>query len=149
MYLPPLDAMLKAVGATREQLNSGADVTIPAELLKLLIQAALASSDFNEAGYLSANPDVAAGVRAGAVPNARAHFIGFGYFEGRRGALPAVDEKWYLATYDDVAKALQTNKTEVRTAAEHFETVGVTEGRSPSARYESVAAHWKRVLLQG
>ena len=144
MYLPPLDAMLKAVGATREQLNSGADVTIPAELLKLLIQAALASSDFNEAGYLSANPDVAAGVRAGAVPNARAHFIGFGYFEGRQGATPEVDERWYLRSYPDVGSAVRAGK--LSSATEHFMVVGASEGRSPNVRYEGDAAQWKSAL---
>lgn len=146
MYIPPLKSMLETIGSTKEQFLDGKNISIPAELLKVILQAALASTEFNEAGYLAANPDVAAGIRLGTVPSARAHFVGYGYFEGRRGAMPAVDERWYLQTYQDVARALQSGTTELRTATEHFETVGAVEGRSPSARYEAFAEIWKKAF---
>ena len=43
---------------------------------------------FSEAGYLAANPDVAAAVRAGTCPDGRTHFEAFGKAEGRQLRLP-------------------------------------------------------------
>jgi hypothetical protein len=144
MYVPCFDSILRACGTDRSALNDASEVKIPLELLKFLLQTALVSSEFNEAGYLAANPDVAAAVRAGAIANARLHYIGFGYLEGRQGATPPVDERWYLATYPDVAEAVRTGQ--VGSAAEHFEIVGASEGRSPNPRQAEAALRWKRAL---
>jgi SAM-dependent methyltransferase len=43
--------------------------------------------NFNERGYLAANPDVAAAVKSGQVESGRAHFEAFGRKEGRRQRL--------------------------------------------------------------
>ena len=43
--------------------------------------------NFDERGYLAANPDVAEAVRAGQLANGRAHFESFGQGEGRRQLL--------------------------------------------------------------
>jgi hypothetical protein len=144
MYVPSFDSILHAIGTDRAALNDSSEVTIPLELLKFLLQIALVTSEFNEAGYLAANPDVGAAVRTGAVENARAHHIGFGYLEGRKGASTQVDERWYLATYPDVAEAVKTGQ--VGSAAEHFEIIGAAEGRSPNARNEASAQRWKKAL---
>ena len=143
MYLPSFDSILHAIGADRAALNDSSKVTIPLELLKFLLQIALVTSEFNEAGYLAANPDVGVAVRTDAVANARAHFIGFGYLEGRKGATH-VDERWYLATYPDVAEAVKSGR--VDSAAEHFEVIGAAEGRSPNARNAASAERWKKAL---
>ena len=144
MYIPPYDALLSSIGTSRTELEGAAEVTIPMGLFRFLLQLAVANGDFNEAGYLKANPDVAEAVESGAVESARLHYIGYGYFEGRQGATPEVDERWYLRSYPDVGAAVRAGR--LSSATEHFEIVGASEWRSPSVRYENDAAQWKRAL---
>ena len=147
MYVPPLDSLLRALGMDRAAYGSTDTLALPKEMFKLLVQLALANSDFNEAGYLKANPDVAEAVTAGDVEDARLHYIGFGYFEGRLGGTPAVDERWYLNTYSDVAQGVRAGK--IGSASEHYDVIGASEGRSPSADYLPIAEHWKKALVAG
>jgi hypothetical protein len=144
MYVPPYDAVLASVGTSREAMEQSDEVTIPAQLFRFLMQIAVAHSDFNEAGYLRANPDVATALDKGEIESARLHYVGFGYFEGRTGATPDVDEKWYLKAYPDVGSAVRAGR--IGSAAEHFAVVGASEGRSPSVRYTGDAEQWKRIL---
>jgi hypothetical protein len=144
MYVPPYDALLSSIGTSRPALRGAAEVTIPAGLFRFLTQIAVASGEFNEAGYLAANPDVAEALRRGAIEDARLHYVGFGYFEGRLGATPAVDENWYLRTNPDVASAVRAGR--VASAAEHFTQAGAREWRSPSGQHEPDAAQWKKAL---
>ena len=55
---------------------------------KVALFAELTPGNFNEAGYLAANPDVAAAVRNGSIKSGRAHFDAFGHKEARRLRLP-------------------------------------------------------------
>ena len=144
MYVPPYEAVLRNVGTSRAELDSASEVSIPTGLFRFLLQIAVAHGEFNEAGYLEANPDVAEALRRGAIESARLHYIGFGYFEGRQGATPAVDERWYLHAYPDVGSAVRSGQ--ISGAAEHFAVVGASEGRSPDLRYAQDAEQWKRVL---
>jgi hypothetical protein len=144
MYVPPYDAVLHSIGTSREALTDAEEVTIPLGLFRFLMQLAVANGDFNEAGYLAANPDVAGAVASGEVESARLHYIGFGYFEGRRGATPEVDERWYLRSYPDVGSAVKAGR--LTSATEHFNAIGAAEWRSPSVRYERDAAQWKQAL---
>jgi len=144
MYVPPYDAVLGSIGTSRPDMETQAEVKIPAQLFRFLMQLAVAHSDFNEAGYLDTNPDVAAALRNGTIESARLHYVGFGYFEGRRGATPDVDESWYMQTYPDVGSAVQTGK--IGSASEHFSVVGASEGRSPNVRYTQDAEQWKKIL---
>jgi hypothetical protein len=144
MYVPPFDPLLRAIGMTAVEFESSTEVRIPKELLKLLLQVAVANSDFNEAGYLRENPDIAAAVRTGKVKDPHLHYVGFGYFEGRDGATPDVDEGWYLRTNTDVADGVRSGR--IGSATQHFRVAGVVEGRSPSAAYSVVAEQWKKAL---
>jgi hypothetical protein len=144
MYVPPFDPLLRAIGVTRDEFESASVVVVPTELLKLLLQVAVASGDFNEIGYLRDNPDIAAAVKAGKVEDARLHYVGYGYFESRSGATPEVDDAWYLRTYPDVADAVATRL--VGSAAEHFRVIGAAEGRSPNAFYIPAAEQWKKAI---
>ncbi len=144
MYVPPYDAVLNSIGTSREDIEGAEEVTIPVQLFRFLMQIAVAHSDFNEAGYLASNPDVADAVKSGAVDSARLHYVGFGYFEGRTGATPEVDERWYLKAYPDVGSAVRAGQ--ISSAAEHFTVVGAVEGRSPSIRYAQDAEQWKKAL---
>lgn len=144
MYIPPYDAVLRNAGTSREELKDASEVTIPMGLFKFLMQLAVANGDFNEAGYLACNPDVADAVEAGEIDSARLHYIGYGYFEGRLGATPDVDERWYLRSNPDVGAAVKAGK--LSSAREHFTLAGASEWRSPSPRYEGDAAQWKKAL---
>jgi hypothetical protein len=144
MYVPPYDAVLSSIGTTRADMETAAEVTIPAQLFRFLMQIAVAHADFNEAGYLETNPDVDSAQRNGSIESARLHYVGFGYFEGRRGATPEVDEGWYLQTYPDVGSAVRTGR--IASASEHFSVSGAAEGRSPNVRYTQDAEQWKRIL---
>ena len=145
MYVPPLDSILRSIGLDRTAYDHASKIPLPKEMFKLLMQVALANSDFNEAGYLRENPDVADAVRSGSIDDARMHYIGYGYFEGRVGGTPAVDERWYLNTYSDVAQAVKLGK--VASASEHYNVIGSSEGRSPNRDYVPVAEQWKRALV--
>ena len=125
MYVPPYDALLSSIGTSRADLEGATEVAIPMGLFRFLVQLAVANGDFNEAGYLKANPDVAEAVRNEEIESARLHYIGFGYFEGRQGATPEVDERWYLRSYPDVGSAVRAGR--LASATEHFEIIGASE----------------------
>ena len=144
MYVPHYDAILHAIGTSRSEIEGRKEVTIPVPLLKLLLQIAVASGEFNEDEYLAANPDIRDAGRSGEVADPRLHYIGFGYFEGRRGATPKVDEAWYRRAYTDVGAAIRAGQ--LASAAEHFTVVGAEEFRAPSPAFESHASQWKAVL---
>lgn len=145
MYVPPYNALLKALQIDRDYVENVGTVTIPIALFRMLLQFAVASSDFNEETYLKANPDVAEAARRSEVASGFAHYIGFGYFEGRRGGMP-FDEKWYKNAYADVTKAISNG--EINSAEDHFYAVGGGEGRCPSATENFTAAEWKRALFK-
>jgi hypothetical protein len=146
MYVPPLESLLRALGVDRATYERSASISLPKEMFKFLLLLALESSEFNESGYLKENPDIPPAIRKGEIKDAREHYLGFGYFEGRTGATPPVDEAWYLANYKDVAQAVRQG--EIISARDHFNTVGSAEGRSPSASYSPVADKWKKALVK-
>ena len=144
MYVPPFESILRSLATTKFDLEKSKEVTIPVGLLKLLLQMAVAYSDFDEENYLSANPDVRDAVKHGAIESGRLHFIGFGYFEGRKGGTPVVDESWYLRKYPDVVAGIKNGK--ISSASHHFDSVGAGEGRSPNAEQQDNAAQWKEAI---
>jgi len=95
------------------------------------------ASLFNEAGYLAANPDVAAAVRAGALSSGQSHYEAFGRAEGRPGAtgLSLFDETFYLSRYADIASAVRNGVFESGYA--HYQMYGRTEGRNPSLYFDT------------
>ncbi|NBC33353.1 MAG: calcium-binding protein [Alphaproteobacteria bacterium] len=93
---------------------------------------------FDEDFYLSANPDVAEAVAAGAITAAE-HYEMFGQAEGRdpnplRERL--FDEDAYLAANPDVAAAVDRGEV---TAWGHYDTVGWEQGLLPSALFDGEA----------
>jgi hypothetical protein len=144
MYVPPYEALVRSLGATPTAIASAKVVMIPGALLKLLLQMAVAHSDFDEERYLALNPDVKAAVERGEIESGHVHYVGFGYFEGRLGGMDDVDEDWYLRAYPDVAQALRDKQ--VASASQHFYLVGGGEGRSPNADQLENAMRWKSTL---
>ncbi len=145
MYVPPYASLLKSLGAQAEQVEKSEKIPVPARLLKLLLQLAVAYSDFDEEGYLQANPDVRQAVQRGEIESGHLHYIGYGYFEGRKGGIATVEENWYLQKYPDVAAALKEGR--IKSAGDHFNTIGAAEGRSPSSDQEETAAQWKTAMV--
>ena len=143
MYVPPYQSLMRNLEKTNASSSGEGCVTIPLELFKMLLQIAVVNSDFNEDTYFKENPDVREAVRRGDIESGHMHFVGFGYFEGRKGGV-VVDETWYLRKYPDVATAVRSGQ--VPSASDHFHSVGGGEGRSPSADQESAAAQWKNAL---
>ena len=132
------------IGSERKLFVGNDMMSVPSPLIRLLLQIAVTHSDFNEDGYLTANPDIKDAIRRNSVDSAFAHYVGFGYFEGRLGATPEVDEAWYLKAYPDVSQALALGN--VTSAQEHFNVIGAGEGRSPNPAYVAEAFQWKKAL---
>jgi hypothetical protein len=147
MYIPHYDAILHAIGTSREELNGKTEVEIPISLFKFLLQLAVVNGEFNSIGYLAANRDIQDAVKRGQVPDPKLHYVSFGFFEGRRGATPAVDESWYRRTYTDIAVAVRNR--DIGSGAEHFDTIGAEEFRAPAAPYLADATEWKKASGRG
>lgn len=143
MYVPPYQSLMRNFGVNKINGQSADTVTISVDLLKMLLQIAVAHAPFYEEVYFRENPDVKEAVDRDDIESGHMHFIGFGYFEGRRGGT-AIDENWYLRKYPDVAAGVRGGQ--VQSAGHHFHMVGGGEGRSPSAELEVDAERWKRAL---
>jgi hypothetical protein len=144
MYVPHFEAILKNLGLSREEFNESAMVQVPTPMLQFLLQLVVANGEFNKAGYLAANEDIAEAERSGSMPNPRLHYIKFGFFEGRRGATPPVNEVWYKKTYPDIDDAIRAGA--LASASEHFLVQGAAEGRAPSEKFYLDAAEWKQAF---
>jgi hypothetical protein len=145
MYIPPYKPLLKSLGTQADQIENAEKIEVPVKLLKLLLQLAVAYSDFDEEGYLRANPDVRRAVQRGKIASGHVHYIGHGYFEGRTGGAAVVEENWYLEKYPDVAAAIREGR--IKSAFDHFNAVGAVEGRSPNSEQEATAAQWKSAMV--
>ena len=146
MYIPGFQDILKNLNLTPQRFAEENSLRIPKSLFVFLLQLALIDADFNEDGYLAANPDVAAAVRSGEISDSRLHYIGTGYFESRRGGEPAVDGEWYLKTFPDVADALQHQQ--IASPEAHFAAIGAAELRAPAPAYEADAVQWGLALAK-
>lgn len=144
MFVPPYNALLKALGTTPAELEAREEITIPVGLLKYLLKIAVEKAAFNERGYLTSNPDIAQALRLGQIESARDHYVDHGYFECRRGATPDVDEGWYKKLNPDVAAAIRARS--VTSALEHYQAAGVEEFRAPNEAYAEECEAWKKAL---
>jgi len=144
MYVPHFEAILKNLGLSREEFNTATMVNVPAPLLRFLLKLVVANGEFNKTAYLAANEDVAQAEREGGVTNPRLHYIKFGFFEGRLGATPPVNEVWYKKTYPDIDDAIRAG--DLTSASEHFLMQGAAEGRAPSEKFYLDAVEWKQAF---
>lgn len=120
------------------------NVSVPHTLLLFLLQEYVAHAPFNEASYLTANPDVAAAVARGDFSSGLQHFLQRGYQEERDGYQPAFSEDWYLQQNPDVAIAVQLGDWPSGQA--HYQAHGKTEWRSPSPQAQRTYALWQSLL---
>jgi hypothetical protein len=143
-YVPHIDLLLQALRINRERLASKSKVAVDARLLRALLQGLAETIPFSAEFYLESYPDIAAAHAAGEIGNLQRHFVELGYFEGRMGAPPPVDEAFYTGLYKDVAAAVQ--RGEVASAREHYLRAGASEGRVPNEAARSAVEGWGGVL---
>jgi hypothetical protein len=143
MFVPPFHAILRALGTDEDKLNSAGSITIPLELLKLLLSAIALSEELDEQRYLTEYPDVAQANAGKGLPPIL-HYARSGYFEGRRTFSENFDPDWYVEAYRDVARAVQSG--ELNSAEEHYFKYGRFELRAPSASAEREIAVWQSFL---
>ena len=139
-YIAPY-SVLKQVVAVNKPANGPARVEMPLEVFAKIFELALRQTDFDEAGYLERNPDVAKALGKGEIKSAIGHFARNGYFENRPTTPPAVDTVWYLKEYPDVARSIQQGK--IKSAGEHWGHNGFYEGRAPSSQLAGDVAGWR------
>ena len=105
-------------------------VAVDEHFMAQLLLPGLEKIQVDEAWYLGAYPDVGAAIERGVVPNAKAHYCRYGYYEHRLPHPILVDEDWYLAEYPDVRGGVVDAK-DFASGQEHFERLGYKEGRYP------------------
>ena len=101
-------------------------LTVNRAHLKQLISDLLNCVELDEGWYINAYPDVAAALAAGDILSARAHFINFGYFEGRLPSITFFDAAAYAEANPDVEARLGRNDEQLLS---HFLKHGYSEGR--------------------
>lgn len=143
-YVPHIDLILKSLRIGRERLLSQSKIAIDTELLRALLSEIVSLSEFSRTVYLATYPDIAAAADAGQVTNLLEHYVEQGYFEGRVGTVPDVDEDFYLASYPDVRAAVSDGS--VPDAAEHYVRAGAAEGRIPNPGLKREIDRWMSVL---
>jgi hypothetical protein len=142
--VPPYQVIIDALRKATASSSGLSTLAVPQQLFEFLISRTLGSLTFDEAGYLSANPDVRQSVERGEVVSAKEHFCRYGYFEHRVGGTPNFDEAWYLATNPDVEDAIK--KGEVESAQEHYTKWGAAEWRAPNRESVVIIEFWKSLF---
>lgn len=143
-YLPHIDQFLAALRINRDRLNGRSKIAMDVRLLRALLQALVARSPFDADFYRRAYPDIAEAHERGDIPDLQQHFVETGFFEGRIGAPPEVDEAFYQNTYKDVARAVA--RGEIASPREHYERSGAAEGRLPNATIKGEVDYWASIL---
>jgi len=109
-------------------------LTVDEEFLTQLLKPRLEKIHVDEEWYLGAYPDVSAAIKNGVVPNAKAHYCQYGFYEHRMPHCVRVDENWYLTEYPDVREGVRAKH--FASGQDHFELWGYREGRRPCEAFE-------------
>jgi hypothetical protein len=143
-YLPHIEVLLRTLRISHDRLDSRSKVAIDARLLRLLLQHLAARLPFSHEFYAATYPDLRQAHASGAIADLHRHFVESGFFEGRIGFPPDVDDAFYLAENPDVAGAVANGA--FASATEHYIRAGAAEGRMPNPDTQSSAAPWAPVL---
>ena len=143
---PPVEMICDYLGITKEAIREPHDETIqiPAKLLRLLLELALANQPFDAEHYALVYPDVAKARADGQISDLQSHYTASGYFEGRYLGASELDEEWYRQQYPDLGKALPDSDALRR----HFESRGCREWRCPSEAALPLLKRWREVLVE-
>ena len=106
-YFPHIEILLHAMRINRERLNGRSKIAVDAKLLRRLVELAVSQLPFSSEFYERTYHDIAEARAAGKIADLHKHFIETGFFEGRLGAEPSMDEAYYRGAYRDVALAVQ------------------------------------------
>lgn len=143
-YFPHVDLLVRSLRIDRDRLNGRSKIAIDARLLRRLIQGVIEGLPFSAKFYAETYPDIAAAAAAGQIPDLHRHYVETGYFEGRLGMPPTLDEAYYRDTYPDVAEAVAAG--DVASAADHYRRSGAAEGRVPVADMAGAIGDWMTLL---
>jgi hypothetical protein len=91
--------------------------------------------DWDEQGYLAANPDLSALIAEGKFQNGFEHYRSVGFMEFRRGGFPSWDEDAYLAANPDLLPLIKQGV--FASGYEHYVKQGKAEGRR-----KGLPMHW-------
>lgn len=111
---------------SRGRLN----VEIARDDLIALIKELLRAVPVDAEWYCAAYPDVAQTIDSGMLASAAAHYVEWGYFEGRIPFEIAIDPEWYMSRYDHVRT--EPTRGVAGSAQDHFIRVGYKEGCRPT-----------------
>jgi hypothetical protein len=145
-YVPHIDLLLRALRITRDRLASRSKIAVDARLLRALLQGIAETAPFSGEFYTATYPDIAAAHAAGEIGDLHRHFVELGYFEGRMGAAPPIDETFYTGIYNDVAEAVR--RGDLASGREHYVRSGAAEGRVPNAATREAVESWGNVLRE-
>lgn len=126
-YVPPFEIIRSMLNLTT--VRGETRVAMSYDQMQQMIRTLIAGIKVDEAWYLTRNPDVGEGIKAGTIASAREHFIDHGFFEGRQPFPIMIDERFYLEHNPDVAETVRNGT--YASAQEHFDGPGYREGRPP------------------
>lgn len=142
--LPNGRVLLQGMMLSRERLQDGSKAAVSIPLLKAILTVASSALPFDTEFYLAAYPDIREAYDAGRVVDVKAHFIEEGYFEGRLGTMPDIDEKFYKEMYPDVADAIASGQ--ISSALDHYLRTGAAEGRCVNKAEWEASKYWRDLL---
>src|ERR1700746_2092953 len=82
---------------------------------RCIIEVLATESEFDEAGYLLANQDVAAAVRSGSLESGWQHFLRHGRVEGRRQRRPSLIQQAKLRKLARIKTLFRSDMTSIET----------------------------------
>lgn len=110
-------------------LSDASNFEVSRSLLIELFRPMFEMLRFDPQWYQSAYPDIGAAYRDGALPDLKAHYCEFGFFEHRLPCFVRVDAEFYSSEYPDIGAAIAEGS--IVSAQWHFENFGFREGRLP------------------
>jgi hypothetical protein len=109
-------------------------LAVDEHFLAQLLKPRLEKIRVDEEWYLRTYSDVSAAIASGMVPNAKAHYCLYGFYEHRMPQRVLVDENWYLKEYPDVSEGVIAKH--FASGQDHFDIFGYREGRYPYQAFE-------------
>lgn len=128
MELPPHFDRLRSELSLRGWEENHATLTIDRRSLVALVRRLLEAVPFDEEWYCRTYPDVKAAIEKGDLPSGKAHYLHFGYFEGRLPGMSHFDPRTYCSLNPDIAAAFKGPDWEKQVQS-HYMRHGYREGR--------------------
>jgi hypothetical protein len=108
-------------------------LAVDQHFFRLCLRPAIERIRFDQDWYLKCYPDVGEAIQKKIVPDAREHYVTYGYFENRLPYEILVNESWYLSQYPDVMDVVR--QKHLPSGQVHYVTRGFAEGRIPYPKF--------------